>query len=174
MNAPNATVSLPVISEEKEALIKEALENLHMLLGTYGSPLPEFSKMVADIGTNSGDRQLDISRVTGRAVKALAALSAHRREEKVRAYRDGVEEIVSGKVSDARAAKATIDAMPAAQRAFLAPFPTEVWVNVADISPVFPQGTPETDMLKFLQQLGYKLGKREKTYHVVAPLAEKK
>jgi hypothetical protein len=173
MNAPNATPALPVISEQTEALVKEALETLHTVLGTYGSPLPEFSRMMADIGTNSGDRALDAGRITNRAIKALAQLSSHRREEKVRAFREGVEEIVSGKVADAKAAKATIDAMPAAQRAFLPAFPKEVWVAVSDVAPVFPTGTPETDMYKFLQQLGYKLGKQNKVMHIVADFASK-
>jgi hypothetical protein len=172
MNAPAPV--LPVISEETETVIVDALSALHTALASYGAPLPEFQAMIDTVGTNSTDRALDAARITTRAFRALAALSAHRREEKVRAFREGVSEIVQGKVDDALVAKAHIDALPKEARAFLPPFPTVVHVAVSDVSPVFPQGTPEADMIKFLHQLGYKLGKnvKDKASYIIAELGK--
>ena len=86
MNAPNATVTLPVIDDTTEAYIVSALETMYDAVRNYGKPLPPLADLLAD--PNGRER------IVSRGNRALIALHEHRKEEKVRAFRQGVSEVV--------------------------------------------------------------------------------
>lgn len=157
--------TLPIISDEDEAQIVAALAKLHAVIGNYGNPLPKLEEALAD----DAQRQ----RITNRAHKAIGALVNHRREEKVRAFRQGVADVVSPYVADAKTARTHFLAMPKEVRAFIPAFPSTVSIPVSEVASVFPTGTSEEHMNKFLHQLGYKLAKKEKAYYIVAELDSK-
>ena len=82
MTIQNATQSLPVISDATEAHIITALELMYDQVRGYGKPLPPLAEILADANGRE--------RVVNRANRALTALHEHRKEEKVRAFRQGV------------------------------------------------------------------------------------
>lgn len=172
MNAPtNASnvVKLPIISDMSEERILDALRTLHSEIGTYGAALPSFDDMVADVGQGT-DRALDLARITNRAHKALGALTSHRKEEEVRAFRQGVKEALASAIELQGKARDAFLALPKEVRQFMPSFPTSVVVPVSDMSDVFPTGTPIEAQVKILHTMGYKVSKKDKTYSIVTEL----
>ena len=159
------TQTLPIISDDQEAEIVSALAKLHGVVSNYGAPLPKLDEALAD----DAQRQ----RITNRAHKAIGALLNHRREEKVRAFRQGVADVVGPYVAEARTARTHFLSMPKEVRAYMPAFPSTVQIPVSEVASVFPTGTSEEHMNKFLHQLGYKLAKKEKAYYIVAELDTK-
>jgi hypothetical protein len=157
--------ALPIISDHTEETIHTALRMLHGALATYGNAFPSFEDML----TESTQRE----RITNRANRALSALSTHRREAAVAKFRSGVAEVVSPYVADAVTARAAFLTLPAEVRRFMPSFPSTVSVPVSEVAHIFGEGTPETHIVKALHTLGYKVSKKDNTYHIVAELSSK-
>jgi hypothetical protein len=167
-NAANV-VKLPIISDVSEERILDALRTLHSVIGTYGAALPDFDDMLADVGQGT-DQALNLGRITNRAHKALTALQQHRKEEEVRAFRQGVKEALQSAIEVQGAARDAFLALPKEVRQFMPSFPTTVVVPVSDMSDVFPTGTPIEAQVKLLHTMGYKVSKKDKAYHIVTEL----
>ena len=164
MTVQNTTVELPVINDATEEQILSHMRSLHALVSLRGAVLPAFDDM-------SEPTQRD--RIWGRATRALSQLSAHRREAAVSKFRASVAEVVSPYVNDARSARASFEALSADVRRFLPKFPETVSVKVSEVAHIFGEGTPESQIVKYLHTLGYKVSKKDNTYHIVAELDSK-
>ena len=162
MNAPNATVTLPVIDDTTEAYIVSALETMYDAVRNYGKPLPPLADLLAD--PNGRER------IVSRGNRALIALHEHRKEEKVRAFRQGVSEVVSPYIEAQSAAREQFLALPKEVRQFMPSFPTSAYIPLDAVASVFPAGTAEAHMVSMLHTLKYKVSKKDSKSFIVAEL----
>lgn len=165
MTIQNANVNgkpeIPVISAHTEETILNALRILHGAIATYGNAFPAFEEMAG-----AGDSR---ERIASRALRAVNALHQHRQEEKVRAFRQGVKEVIVPYLETQQAAREQFLALPKEVRQFMPAFPTDAYIPFEAVSEVFPSGTNPDMAVKMLHQMGYKVSKKEgKAYVVVA------
>lgn len=163
---------LPIISEATEQRIQDALGMLHAAVANYGAPLPAFDDMLADLGKGT-DKSLDLTRITNRAHKALTALQTDRKEQKVKAFRQGVADAIAPYIQTQSEARAQFMALPKEVRQFMPTFPTSVTIPVEAVSQVFAQGTAVTDQVKMLHTMGYKVSKKDNKFSMVVELPTK-
>ena len=142
-NAPK-----PLISEDVEEKVMGAYKVLFSLLGTYGEAI-DGSKL----------NRAAYERISARGVNALLALQAHREEQEVAAFRQGVKDAISPHLDAARADKEQYDALPATLKARVGAFQTFILVPVSDMSGIFGEGVPEAEQVLKLQKMGYKVSK---------------
>lgn len=144
-NAPK-----PIISDEVEAELTRAYVTILRLMNTYG-------ETIAPTLEKAGRQEWE--RGASRGLNALTALQAHRKEQEVAAFRQGVKDAISPHLDTARADKEQYDALPASLRARVGAFQTFILVPVSDMSGVFGEGVPEAEQVLKLQKMGYKVSK---------------
>lgn len=147
MNTPNKNVPKPIISDETEGALIGAFATILSHMATYGDT----------ISTEKPGRA-EFERAAVRAFNALDALRKDRQEREVAAYRAGVRDSLASYLDTARQEKSEYDSLSPTLRAKLGAFPTFVNVPVKDVAHVF-EGVQETDMVKKLITLGYKVSK---------------
>jgi len=144
-NAPK-----PLISEEVEGQLLGAYKTILRLMNGYGEPIAATLEQV-------GCREYE--RSAARGLNALTALQAHRKEQEVAAFRQGVKDAISPHLDTARADKEQYDALPATLKARVGAFATFILVPLSDMSGVFGEGADVQEQVKKLTQMGYKVSK---------------
>lgn len=95
----------------------------------------------------------------------VAALNAHSRfrkaqkEAKVRAFRQGCENVIAVARDAQKKAKEEYDALTPTLKALMPKFPTSVSIPVSDFSDIFPQGTTPEQIRKLLKDMSYNVFK---------------
>lgn len=143
-NAPK-----PLISEDVETQLMGAYKTILRLMNGYG-------ETIAPTVEQAGRPEYE--RAAARGLIALNALQAHRKEQEVAAFRQGVKDAIAPHLDRAREEKAEFDSLSPSLRAKLGAFPTFVLVPLADVAAVF-EGASEPDMVKRLNQMSYKVNK---------------
>ena len=144
-NAPK-----PLISEEVEAQLLRAYRTILGVMNTYGETI---SPTVEQAG------RPEYERAAARGLIALNALQAHRKEQEVAAFRQGVKDAIAPHLDTARADKEQYDALPATLKARVGAFATFILVPVSDMSGAFGEGVDVQEQVKKLTQMGYKVSK---------------
>ena len=161
MNPTNtATAFQPaIISDTSEERILEALEALYNITYTYKTDKEgPGAEVLPSFATCKGDESFR-RRITGRAHAALAVLEAHRKEQKVAAFRQGAREVILPYIETHRADMAEYASLSSSMKAKMGPFPTAVTIPVSDFAHIFATGTTVGSMVGTLKDLGYTLSK---------------
>lgn len=80
-------------------------------------------------------------------------------EKEVAGIRTGLTKVVDTYMAVQRGEKKEYDAIPAAHRKFLAPFPTSFAIPLTACTSAFPQGTTSEQMVARCKELGYTVAK---------------
>jgi len=140
----------PIISEEVADQLIGAYQTIYRLMATYGDALTT---------PVSETKRQDWERVAVRGLNALTALDAHRKEQEVAAFRQGVKDAIEPHLDRARADKEEYDALSPTLKARLGAFQTYILVPVSDVSEVFGEGVEVPVQVKKLTDMGYKVSK---------------
>ncbi len=137
---------LAIVSEESADKLTSALRSMHGVVAAYdGAVLPTF--------TDCDDAALEAI-----CVRSINALLRRRKALRLAAL-DGVKAKVQGILDthlDAqRVLKAQYDAVPAAIRPMLPPFPTTIVVPLAALVGCFPTGEAEGNVVKALHDMAF-------------------
>lgn len=106
----------------------------------------------------------------------VALLNAHKRfrkakrEEQVRAFRQGCEDLLAVARGQQKKAKEEYDALSPNLKALMPKFPTSVSIPVSDFSDIFPEGTTKERIQVLLKDMSYKLVKTANGVCVSVPL----
>ncbi len=166
--SPVAAV-LAIVSEESADTLTSALRSMHGVVAAYdGAVLPTF--------TDCSDEEYQTI-----CIRSINALIRRRKSLRLAAL-DGVKAKVQGildtHLAAQRVLKAQYDAVPAAIRPMLPPFPAQCAVPLADIVGCFPAGEAEGTIVKSLHDMSFTVSKpdgRTKakgTYTVVFPFTD--
>src|SRR5579863_10469385 len=114
-----------ITSSQKNAQkpIISAYQTIYRLMADYGDALTT---------PVSETKRQDWERVAVRGLNALTALDAHRKEQEVAAFRQGVKDAISPHLDRAREDKEEYDALSPTLKARLGAFQTYILVPVSD------------------------------------------
>lgn len=163
------TVSVKVLSDAREEEILDIFRTLHgkVLVALQECEIkPQF----ADNFGKCGNEDYKLLQQQARAL--ISAKGKDRKEKKVAGIRTTIQGVVDTYMSQARTAKATMDAMPEEVRKFLPAFPATVKVPLSDIRACFPEGTTDADLFGDLTYMGYKITDLTPKGQVIVPFRE--
>lgn len=165
-NANKSVKSGKVVSDAREEEILSIFRTLHgkVLLALQECDIKPTFNTEWDKCTS-----VDYKELTGTARSLLNAKVGDRKEKRVAGIRTKIQGVVDTHMSQARAAKAAMDALPADVRKFLPAFSTTVKIPLSDIRACFPQGASDTEVFADLEYLGYKVTDMSPTGKVIAP-----
>lgn len=175
-NNTTSDKSVKVISGAREEELLAIFRTLHGKVLTALQEVgekPTFEQDFAKCGNEDYKNLHQQSRIL------VSAARKARWEEEVREIRTGIAGVINTHMLAQREEKAQYDAIPAQHRKFLAPFPTSFTIALSALTPAFPKGTSEGDMVKRCKELSYNVvkvgeGLALRVQFVPAPTAEQK
>lgn len=147
-----ASTTSTVISDELAERIRDTFKSLaHLvsLIPNDSSPLPAFEELPTD----------KWDQVCIKALNAHSRFRKAKKEERVRAFRTGCENVIAVARGEQKKAKEEYDALSPALKAIMPKFPTTVEVPVSDFADIFPQGVTAEQIRKLLKDMSYNVVK---------------
>jgi hypothetical protein len=158
-SAPVVAAVLALVSDDSAEKLTSALKSMHGVVASYdGTTLPTFS--------DCSDEEYQA--ICIRSINALIRLRKARRLAALDGVKAKVQGVLDTHLAAQRLLKAQYDAVPAAIRPMLPPFPMQCSVPLADIVGCFPQGEAEGAIVKSLHDMSFTVSKpdlRTKTKH---------
>jgi len=141
---------LAVVSEESADKLTSALRSMHGVVAAYdGATLPTF--------TDCDDAALEL--ICVRSINALIRRRKSLRLAALQGVAQKVQGILDTHLAAQRVLKAQYDAVPAAIRPMLPPFPMTIAVPVSELASCFPTGEAEGAIVKSLHDMSFTVAK---------------
>lgn len=168
-NAIKSDKSVKVISDAREEEILSIFRTLHgkVLTALQECDIkPTFNTEWDKCGTADYKDLHQASRTL------LSAKVRDRNDKRVAGVRTKIQGVVDTYMSQARAAKAAMEAMPADVRKFLPAFSSTVRIPLSDIRACFPQGATDSQVFADLEYMSYKVTQMNEKGEVLVPFVK--
>lgn len=153
-NIIKSELSVKVINDTHESEILACFKTLHhtVLQALQSCDITaQFNTDFAKCGTE------DLKNLHQQSRALVSGKVRDRKEKRVSSIRLAIQGVVDTYMSEARAAKAAMDAMPENVRKFLPAFNANVRIPLTDIRACFPQGASDSEVFGDLEYMGYKV-----------------